>query len=302
MSKLAKHAVDATARSLVAERLRKVTVAIERARGAESSDPELIHKLRVASRIARAALDTFSGHLPDRKRDRLKRELRRLHRACGEVRDWDVLIDSFLASTPQPDDSPAFDALLGWAAARRLAAHRKLGKRLEEREDRFERMIERWNSDTPDATGELATFARSRLGPHIHAFQEAVAAESEDATRLHAIRIAGKRLRYQSEVLKEWLPPTVTEPLTTILKSAQDILGRYHDGVVAEDLLHRFAKHVRTDHPGLWERIRTGVERLGDRLRATKDAERLRFGEWRERWLAAGCPCPDCSRTLWMVA
>src|SRR5262245_51299342 len=55
-------------------------------------DPEHVHQLRVGTRRARAAVDIFSCCLSARDYKQARRELRRIRRAAGEARDWDVFL------------------------------------------------------------------------------------------------------------------------------------------------------------------------------------------------------------------
>src|SRR5712692_8244692 len=53
-------------------------------------DPEYVHQLRVGTRRAGAAVEIFSLCLPDRVYTKARKQLRRIRRAAGAARDWDV--------------------------------------------------------------------------------------------------------------------------------------------------------------------------------------------------------------------
>src|SRR5437870_2343843 len=55
-------------------------------------DPEHVHQLRVGTRRADAALRIFRPCLPEKVYRAARRRLRRLRRAAGEARDWDVFL------------------------------------------------------------------------------------------------------------------------------------------------------------------------------------------------------------------
>src|SRR5215831_7032142 len=55
-------------------------------------DPEHVHQLRVGTRRAGAALEIFAPCLPEKVYDAARRHLRRLRRAAGAARDWDVFL------------------------------------------------------------------------------------------------------------------------------------------------------------------------------------------------------------------
>src|SRR3712207_1913020 len=60
-------------------------------------DTEHVHQLRVGTRRARAALDLFACCLPDKVYRRARKQLRRLRRAAGAARDWDVFREGLRA-------------------------------------------------------------------------------------------------------------------------------------------------------------------------------------------------------------
>jgi CHAD domain-containing protein len=56
-------------------------------------DSESVHRLRVATRRAIAAMDAFHDLLPMRRSKWFAKRLRRIRRSAGEARDLDVLTD-----------------------------------------------------------------------------------------------------------------------------------------------------------------------------------------------------------------
>ena len=65
------------------------------------SDPAAtLHDLRVASRRLRAFGDVFRGKIAERARERADAPLKRVTRAAGRVRDWDVQIGLVEAQLP----------------------------------------------------------------------------------------------------------------------------------------------------------------------------------------------------------
>src|SRR6266581_4509155 len=53
-------------------------------------DPEHVHRLRVGTRRAGAALRIFADALPSKLHRKAKKTLRSIRQAAGEARDWDV--------------------------------------------------------------------------------------------------------------------------------------------------------------------------------------------------------------------
>src|SRR5262245_3086583 len=92
------------------------------------TDPEAVHKLRVATRRARAALDMFAGALPRKALRRGRKTLRKLRRAAGAVRNLDVLLAAIgeLPARGGPRDPSVTFFLTGYLVARQAAERRQL--------------------------------------------------------------------------------------------------------------------------------------------------------------------------------
>src|SRR5262249_39046298 len=91
-------------------------------------DPEHVHRLRVGTRRAGAALRIFGDTLPDKLLRKAKRTLRSLRRAAGAARDWDVFVGDLLARAEHASarDHPGLDFLIGYATGQRDAAQQEL--------------------------------------------------------------------------------------------------------------------------------------------------------------------------------
>src|SRR6266852_4391879 len=87
-------------------------------------DVENVHQLRVATRRAGAALRIFRLCLPEKEFKRIRRRLRRLRRACGAARDWDVFLANLgpRQARAKVEQRPGLDFLLGYAIRRRAEA------------------------------------------------------------------------------------------------------------------------------------------------------------------------------------
>src|SRR5262245_42909399 len=119
--------VDA-ARRVLGLRLQSLRDAVGCALHERDEELENVHQLRVASRQASAALDVFSVCFEKKACRSTAKTLRKLRRAAGEARDWDVFILKF-ARQLQPasrDDAPALDLLCGHALAHRIPAQQRL--------------------------------------------------------------------------------------------------------------------------------------------------------------------------------
>src|SRR5439155_18737121 len=94
-----------------------------------TEDIEYVHQLRVGTRRGGAALAIFEPCLPRKVFRRLRKRLKKIRRAAGEARDWDVF-----AQTLQERETNAtaaqrhgLDCLIGYAEGQRVAAQAALG-------------------------------------------------------------------------------------------------------------------------------------------------------------------------------
>lgn len=205
-----------------------------------AGEPEAVHQARVASRRLREVLPALAvndarGWRPVRK------DVRRVTRAFGVVRELDVAIGHFdetAAATPISASARATTRrLLELQRAAALRATRAMLtparlRRLQERLDGVTSAIAADADAVKDAMG-------ARVVRRARSVQKAVAGTGAVymPARLHAVRIAVKRLRYALEAAREARGARPSSQLTQ-LKVIQDLLGRAHD-------LHVLAERVR---------------------------------------------------------
>ena len=216
--------------------------------GALGGDADAVHRMRVASRRLREALPVLTLVGEDRAdmlgARKLRRQVRRVTTALGGVRELDVALatlEEFGGRSP---------SLTAAAEAIRTALD-------QERSARRAEMLRRLGSLDLKALGRKVTtlvaafdlvadehhrylLLGARIGQRVDAFEAALesAGTMYAADRLHAVRIAAKKLRYALELARE-LARVPTLALTRRLKEAQDLLGRLHD-------LEVLAGHART--------------------------------------------------------
>src|SRR5262249_36991151 len=151
----------------------------------------------VGTRRAGAGLDIFALCLPDKVFASARKQLRRIRRAAGAARDWDVFLDS-LSTLPCKRTArtrPGFDFLTGHAVAQRTAAQAQL----EAASPNFPSAFERFAADTLHAvhrpgTAGMATLldlARPVLGALLRELDQAVGQDLHDYGHLHQVRIIG---------------------------------------------------------------------------------------------------------------
>src|SRR3954451_20772642 len=82
------------ARRVLAVRLEVVRDKLPLAIHKSEEDIEYVHHLRVGTRRAGAALEIFGPCRPDKVYKAARKQLRRMRRAAGAARDWDVFLTS----------------------------------------------------------------------------------------------------------------------------------------------------------------------------------------------------------------
>jgi CHAD domain-containing protein len=254
-------------------------------------DVEHVHQLRVATRRAGAALRVFADALPRKALKETKRTLRALRRAAGDARDWDVFLVSLPYAKPfaAVTAKPALDFLVGYAFGERAAAQHRLaaaatesGPRLAEQS---EELTERARALQDVADANFGALAARQLGELFREFTAEVEANPAEPEALHALRIAGKRLRYAIEIFADCFPPAIKELIYPKVEHVQELLGEIQDATVGMNRLEGIRAAVQTVMPKQLSRIRKGLDGLKTSLRAKVPAGKAAFSTWRGDWL-----------------
>src|SRR5579871_1164918 len=116
------------ARHVLFVRLQVVRDYLPRAALESDKDIEYVHQLRVGTRRADAALRIFADCLPKKSYRKARRRLKRIRRAAGAARDWDVFLAELLEREQRADAKHrgGLDFLIGYALGQRAAAHAEL--------------------------------------------------------------------------------------------------------------------------------------------------------------------------------
>ncbi|MGJ7907463.1 CHAD domain-containing protein [Actinopolyspora sp. H202] len=208
------------------------------------SDPEDLHRMRVSVRRMRAVLKAGRSWLERDWCRALRAELGWLGRGLGPVRDLDVQLAGLRGEREEldePERAPA-TRLIDELAARREAARTELLRMM--RAERYRRLLrslgEAVDGGPPTASAPPAEsdalYELVRDG--VRTIERAVDRLGDPPTdqRLHALRIAAKRLRYCAELAVPVFDGVVGEVLAAAEK-LQDVLGVHQDAVVAEEWL-----------------------------------------------------------------
>lgn len=195
--------------------------------GAIAGQPAELHRARVASRRLRELLPLLAS-VPGKT----KRKVRRLTRALGRVRELDVALqllehDPIAESVPRLALLAAREHVRASREQRRARMLRKLRAINLKRLDRgLDELIALAREDNPAWPRTLAV----RLARRAKRLRDAVigAGAIYLPDRLHAVRLAVKKLRYALELAAEAGAPEAAS-LATIVRRTQVRLGRLQD-------------------------------------------------------------------------
>ncbi len=201
--------------------------------GARAGDVESVHQARVTSRRLREAVPVLAAGLKGTKAGKATRQIRRLTRALGPVREMDVtlaLLDE-LASTPEVPRT-AVEDVRGYVARERDARRGVMLKRIDRVNlEKLSRRLESVQAAVNEATEDPWRRAlAARLLQQSKYLEGAIKAAGHmySPQGLHEVRIAAKKLRYGLE-LADAGGVRHAAPHVRTIRRAQELLGRLHD-------------------------------------------------------------------------
>jgi CHAD domain-containing protein len=229
---------------------------------AKAGDMRSVHQARVATRRLREALPVVGASVSVRSLGRVRRQVRRMTRALGPVRELDVALAHL-------DELAATNIISPRALARvrQVVAEERLARRRDmleaitpgKIEKLRRRLVAVGSTAAPpltagaiDAAEQQVTRRAQRL---ITAIEHAGSLYLPD--RLHAVRVATKKLRYALEIERELKKLRATARIAQ-LKRLQDLLGRMHDFEMLIDRTRRLQAEVA----GSDRRLATELDRL----------------------------------------
>ena len=235
-------------------------------------DPEELHDMRVATRRMRAAIRVFGEYLDKHEIQRFAKELRRVGRTLGAVRDLDVFrqkTDRYIDTLP-PQQQNGLQPLLAVLEGKHQKDREQLLDFLDS--DRYVRFKKRFAAflKKPGAAALPAFSRRGEPLPQrirhvlpvvlyqqlaaVRAFEELLQVPDPPLEQLHRLRIAFKGLRYALEFFREVLGRD-TEQLIEEIKTLQDHLGDLQDAVVTGNLLRDYLNCGTWGHGGAAKRV-----------------------------------------------
>lgn len=222
------------------------------------SGPRTIHRLRTTIR----RVETLLAAEPEAAAgdDKLLRQLDRVRKRAGKVRDADVHVKA-VRGLPRALASAGRDAL---AADLRKVRRKRLARLLRTIGDARDRgLVKHLRRAAAGASGavhadELAVNrALARVLADFAALYER--AEPLGASNLHAFRIASKRMRYRAE---SFAPHPLAAAIVAELKRAQDAIGGWHDWVtLAERARETLGDDATALHSALASRVGASLAR-----------------------------------------
>lgn len=210
----------------------RVVTLLDAMPAAHAGNPSSVHQARVASRRLREALPVTSGTAAGVRQ--AVKQVRRVTRALGPVREIDVALGHLAEFAERGVSSPR-----AIAGVRRVLEHERQQRRREmlaalspTRLQKLRRKLEPLEREmlTPEARAAAIIEAERRVQKRAARLAAAVdqAGALYLADRLHAVRVATKKLRYALEIERELRRSRGTARIRQ-LKSLQDLLGRLHD-------------------------------------------------------------------------
>lgn len=252
-----------------------------------------VHDLRVASRRMREALALFSPYLPANKSARIEKQVKKVTKMLGDLRNTDeaCLFFSELAPEELAQSHHEVEELLSGLRVEREQAHKKLEKELSSLNPKplrgeFRCVRNRPNlfrSNSVDPSTSIAVFAGGAIMQRAETLNELLprAIHEADTEAQHELRIAFKRMRYRLEIIAPLLRGGYHE-LHSELKGYQDVLGKLHDidvfaemvrdrladGAGKQELLQVMADRRSRLHSSFLERLTSfPIDSIGERAR-----------------------------------
>jgi CHAD domain-containing protein len=253
-------------------------------RRARQGHPRAIHQARVASRRLREALPVVPGSGEGRRRDSLLRDVRRIGRALGSVREIDVSLKELADRAKKGSLDPvAVTYLVDYLNEQRA-------ERMHELEHKLERVDLRKLAAAIDELADgceagRATGWHTHLSARMRKKAKRLASELRSAGTMYAaepmhdVRISAKKLRYSLELARAAAAAPVEADVKG-LKRLQRLLGHLHDLQVLQLYAREAASASR--NAALNTRLEAVQTELEHECRALHARYLAKVGVWTE--------------------
>jgi CHAD domain-containing protein len=233
-------------REFVARAMARLSIELEkRLRGLIAhGDPDDVHDLRLAARRSLAALEAFDEYLDHKEARRASKELRRLTRSFGRLRDTDIMLENAQAHLSKLSERrrPGFEPFVAELGSRCDTIRARLREKARGRGD-LPDLGALVAPPRPDEALIIAADAAPALIFDAYARLKAEGARQfpilRSAEDLHTLRLAAKRLRYTLELFVPVLGPAASDCIAE-LRLLQDSLGDISDATVAILFLRQY--------------------------------------------------------------
>jgi len=209
-----------------------------------TGDADAVHDLRVVTRRLQQVLSALAPSPGPKRVRRLRRTLRRVRRALGAWRNYDVILEAVTKrrkATRSPHKRAAWTLVREHLEKRRLdemirARRRLLDKDLSAFADRLETVITDLLQQAQPRDVERSVLARVEAAWRDWQAALSRAEQNCAVTTVHGLRIATKRLRYRVELARA-LGDEAAEPVLEWARDVQHELGDWHDHQVLQQLM-----------------------------------------------------------------
>jgi CHAD domain-containing protein len=242
-------------------------------------DGHAVHQARVATRRLREALPVLGAGMGRKRVRKLRRRMRKLTRLFGSVRERDVALGMLdQRQTQGIAAAPAADRVRAALEQDRHDARATLTDSLDEdKVARWMQDVKAFEQQLDDADAPADAAWRVVLARRLLKRTEALRVAVNEAgvlfvsERLHAVRIALKRLRYAVEMAAE-LSTSKLDSILNELKACQDMLGELHDVDVLMSYVNRALESAPADQD-----VQTSLETLQTKLEAERHELHARY-------------------------
>ncbi|MDZ4820459.1 MAG: CHAD domain-containing protein [Planctomycetota bacterium] len=228
----------AVASRTLGTRLRLIWSYLKLIRKSSGEQVERVHQLRVSTRRAIAAVDSFAAVLPPKPVQWFAKQLKSIRKSANDARDLDVMMQK-VREWPDNQCRTAKAELLKQLNDQRHVAQRPMDKihhRLKKKHfNRHIRKLIGHSSNTWSATSHITfgELAATRLHALLTQFGESGRADLHSIDMLHRFRVHGKQLRYAMEVFAGTYTAEFRSELYPVLVDIQQRLGDINDAAGA---------------------------------------------------------------------
>lgn len=201
-------------------------------------DIEYVHQLRTWSRRSVVALQFYGASLPNKKTAKLIKHLKKIRKAAGNARDYDVLIKKFEANIDNISHQRFLNFLqekreLSQASIEKIFSDFEKGKRLSEQVDKIKQYLQSHTSlSVHEEVNNFERYAKSYLQPLVTKYFESHPSDISDLEGFHKFRINGKTLRYAMELTAFAFPHKFRNEIYPQIQVLQANLGVINDSAM----------------------------------------------------------------------